>query len=60
MNDKIENEQYSEILRYIITEIKSTWINIAHRINSGMMQMYWNIGRRLSVEKWRRAMAQVW
>ncbi|MCL2510750.1 MAG: PDDEXK nuclease domain-containing protein [Bacteroidales bacterium] len=45
------NNQYGEMLRYIITEIKSTRVTIAHRINSAMMQMYWNIGKRLSVEK---------
>jgi signal peptidase I len=39
------------MLRYIITEIKSTRVVAAQRINSAMMQMYWNIGNRLSVEK---------
>jgi predicted nuclease of restriction endonuclease-like (RecB) superfamily len=48
---EIKHNQYSEMLRYIITEIKSTRVVLAHRINSGMMQMYWNIGKRLSVEK---------
>ncbi|MCL2596410.1 MAG: PDDEXK nuclease domain-containing protein [Paludibacter sp.] len=51
MNNKVEHNKYGEMLRYIITEIKSTRVTLAHRINSGMMQMYWNIGKRLSVEK---------
>jgi len=51
MPDKLKNNQYSELLRYIITEIKSTRVILAQRINSTMMQMYWNIGKRLSEEK---------
>jgi len=39
------------MLRYIITEIKSTRVTLAHRVNAAMMQMYWNIGKRLSIEK---------
>ena len=39
------------MLRYIVTEIKSTRVVAAQRINSAMMQMYWNIGKRLSKEK---------
>jgi len=51
MPDEIKQNQYSEMLRYIITEIKSTRVVVAQRINSAMMQMYWNIGKRLSTEK---------
>jgi len=51
MSSEIKNNQYSEMLRYIITEIKSTRVITAQRINSAMMQMYWNIGKRLSEEK---------
>ena len=51
MSNKINNNQYSEMLRYIVTEIKSTRVTLAHRVNSAMMQMYWNIGKRLSMEK---------
>jgi predicted nuclease of restriction endonuclease-like (RecB) superfamily len=39
------------VLRQIITEIKTTRVVIAHKVNSAMMQMYWNIGKRLSAEK---------
>jgi len=49
--NEITHNHYSDILHYIITEIKSTRVAIAHRVNSAMMQMYWNIGKRLSVEK---------
>jgi predicted nuclease of restriction endonuclease-like (RecB) superfamily len=51
MPDKLKYNQYNQMLRHIITEIKSTRIVLAQRINSGMMQMYWNIGKRLSEEK---------
>ncbi len=51
MPDKLKHNQYNEMLRQIITEIKSTRVVLAQRINSGMMQMYWNIGKRLSEEK---------
>ena len=49
MNQK--DNQYNDLLRLIITEIKSTRVIAAQRINSAMMQMYWNIGKRLSGEK---------
>ena len=51
MSDKIAQNQYSEMLRHIIAEIKSTRVVLAQRVNSAMMQMYWNIGERLAVEK---------
>jgi len=51
VSDEIKYNQYNEILQYIVSEIKSTRVVLAQRINSGMMQMYWNIGKRLSEEK---------
>ena len=51
MNNEVEHNQYGKMLRYIITKIKSTRVVLARRINSAMMQMYWNIGKRLSEEK---------
>jgi predicted nuclease of restriction endonuclease-like (RecB) superfamily len=51
MLEESAHNQYNEMLRCIITEIKSTRVVLAQRINSGMMQMYWNIGKRLSLEK---------
>jgi len=51
MNIELQHNHYNEMLRSIITEIKSTRITLAQRINSGMMTMYWNIGKRLSEEK---------
>lgn len=47
---KNTDNQYSEILKQLITEIKSTRVTIARKINSSMMQMYWNIGKKLSEE----------
>ena len=51
MDKELINHQYGEMLRYIITEIKSTRVVIAQKINTAMMQLYWNIGKRLSEEK---------
>jgi len=51
MSNEITHKQYGEILHYIVSEIKSTRVTLAYRVNSAMMQMYWNIGKRLSVEK---------
>jgi predicted nuclease of restriction endonuclease-like (RecB) superfamily len=51
MSTKLETEQYHEMLRQITTEIKTTRVVVAHKVNSAMMQMYWNIGKRLSAEK---------
>jgi predicted nuclease of restriction endonuclease-like (RecB) superfamily len=51
MDKNIDTNQYSDMLRQIIAEIKNTRVVVAHRINSAMMQLYWNIGKRLSVEK---------
>jgi len=48
--DSIEQNKYNDILRQIISEIKSTRVVVARRVNSEMMQLYWSIGKRLSVE----------
>ncbi|MDR0941988.1 MAG: PDDEXK nuclease domain-containing protein [Bacteroidales bacterium] len=47
----LQHNQYNEMLRQIISEIKSTRVVMAQRVNSAMMTMYWNIGKRLSEEK---------
>jgi predicted nuclease of restriction endonuclease-like (RecB) superfamily len=44
------NVNYDNILRHIITEIKSTRLVVANRLNTSVMQMYWNIGKKLSEE----------
>jgi len=51
MPNELNHHQYGDMLHYIVTEIKSTRVTLAHRVNSAMMQMYWNIGKRLSAEK---------
>ncbi|MDR0687801.1 MAG: PDDEXK nuclease domain-containing protein [Prevotellaceae bacterium] len=51
MSTDMKREQYGEMLRQIITEIKSTRVVVAHKVNAAIMQMYWNIGKRLSAEK---------
>ena len=47
---EIQNIEYTTLLRDIITDIKTTRVVVAHKINSAMMQLYWNIGRRLSID----------
>lgn len=42
--------QYNQLLRQVITEIKATRITMARRVNTSMMQLYWNIGAHLSKE----------
>jgi hypothetical protein len=48
--DSIEHNKYNEIFKQIVSEIKSSRVVVARRVNSEMMQMYWNIGKRLSIE----------
>lgn len=50
MNQETDKINYSDIFKYIVSEIKSTRLVIANRINTSMIQMYWNIGKRLSEE----------
>jgi predicted nuclease of restriction endonuclease-like (RecB) superfamily len=50
MNKLIDSKSYNDILRYIISQVKSTRIVIANRLNNSMMLMYWNIGKKLSDE----------
>lgn len=47
---KIEQIRYNDILKQIISEIKSTRVVVARRVNVEMMQLYWSIGKRLSFE----------
>jgi predicted nuclease of restriction endonuclease-like (RecB) superfamily len=51
LSNKVNQNKYGEMLRYIVTEIKSTRVVLAQRVNSAMIQMYWNIGKRLSEEQ---------
>lgn len=48
--DSMEQNKYNDILRQIVSEIKSTRVVVARRVNAEMMQLYWSIGKRLSVE----------
>jgi predicted nuclease of restriction endonuclease-like (RecB) superfamily len=46
----VETQHYDAILKQIISEIKSSRLTAIHRVNTTMMHMYWNIGKRLSEE----------
>ena len=51
MGNSISTNQYNEMLREIIAEVKITRVVIANRLSSSVTQLYWNIGKRLSIEK---------
>ena len=39
------------MLREIIAEVKMTRVIVANRLSATVTQLYWNIGKRLSIEK---------
>lgn len=39
---------YKQILQRIVAEIKSSRIQVARKITSATMELYWNIGKELS------------
>jgi hypothetical protein len=47
----VSTNKYNEILRDIIAEVKMTRVVVANRLSASVTQLYWNIGRRLSIEK---------
>ena len=51
MDKEIAINNYNEMLREIIAEVKMTRIVIANRLSTSVTQLYWNIGKRLSSEK---------
>jgi len=51
METGISTNKYNEMLREIIAEVKMTRVVVANRISSSVTQLYWNIGKRLSIEK---------
>jgi predicted nuclease of restriction endonuclease-like (RecB) superfamily len=46
----VQENHYNDIFRELVLEIKSTRITVARRVNTTMIQLYWNIGKRLSEE----------
>ncbi|MBO4489470.1 MAG: hypothetical protein J5741_07460 [Bacteroidales bacterium] len=50
VNALSEND-YDLLLKQIFADIKSTRISLARRMNSSIIQLYWNIGRQLSERK---------
>ena len=51
MEKGIFANKYNEMLREIVAEVKMTRIVIANRLNTSVIQLYWNIGKRLASEK---------
>ncbi|MDR3305098.1 MAG: PDDEXK nuclease domain-containing protein [Clostridiales Family XIII bacterium] len=50
VNTNIELDKYNEILQDVISEIKITRSTVACQVNTSIIQMHWNIGKRLSIE----------
>jgi hypothetical protein len=51
MEKDISTNKYNEMLREIIAEVKMTRVIVANRLSATVTQLYWNIGKRLSIEK---------
>jgi predicted nuclease of restriction endonuclease-like (RecB) superfamily len=51
MENNISTNKYNAMLREIIAEVKMTRVVIANRLSASVTQLYWNIGKRLSIEK---------
>jgi len=51
MENGISTNKYNEMLCEIIAEVKMTRVVIANRLSASVTQLYWNIGKRLSIEK---------
>ncbi|MCL2650744.1 MAG: PDDEXK nuclease domain-containing protein [Candidatus Azobacteroides sp.] len=51
MEKGISTIKYNEMLREIIAEVKMTRVIVANRLSTTITQLYWNIGKRLSIEK---------
>jgi len=51
MEKFISTTKYNEMLREIIAEVKMTRVVVANRLSATITQLYWNIGKRLSIEK---------
>ena len=51
MDKGISINDYNEMLRAIVAEVKMTRVVIANRLSVSLTQLYWNIGKRLSSEK---------
>jgi len=51
MEKGISTAKYNEMLCEIIAEVKMTRVIVANRLSSTITQLYWNIGKRLSIEK---------
>jgi predicted nuclease of restriction endonuclease-like (RecB) superfamily len=51
MENGISINNYNDMLRGIIAEVKMTRVVVANRLSVSLTQMYWNIGQRLSSGK---------
>lgn len=48
---ELDSIQYNQILKQVVSEIKNTRMVLAQRVNTTVVQLYWNIGKLLSEKK---------
>lgn len=48
---QLSSEQYRDLLNKILSNIKSTRISMARRMNTAVIELYWNIGKSISERK---------
>jgi predicted nuclease of restriction endonuclease-like (RecB) superfamily len=51
MIKNIQNSEYSEILQQLVAEIKSTRLVLAQKVNTTLIQLYWNVGKHITEKK---------
>lgn len=48
MSNTVEKNLYNQILKQLVSEIRNTRIVLSKRVNTTMIQLYWNIGKQLA------------
>lgn len=51
MNKNITNNNYDNILKNIITDIKTAKVQTVKTVNKNLIILYWNIGKRIADEQ---------
>lgn len=51
MGKELEKNDYPEILKQLVSEIKSTRIVLSKRVNATLNELYWNIGKYITERK---------
>lgn len=51
MSNELEKNDYNQILKQLVSEIRNTRVVIAKSVNTKIVQLYWNIGNYISEKK---------